>query len=54
MGCFGSGGRVQKLFGGILIYTNNFCFLSMAQLDSVIQIYFFLRTNGRGSEGRTH
>ena len=31
MGYFWGWGRVQKLFWGLLIQTNNFCFLSLAQ-----------------------
>ena len=44
--------EVQKLFWGLLMYTNNFCFLSIAQFRRYHPISFF-STEGR-RDGRTN
>ena len=46
-GLFCGEGEVQKLFWGLVIYTNNFCFLSMAQFGLYRTVLFFLRTEGQ-------
>ena len=37
--------RVRKIFRGLLIHTNNFCFLNIALFLLYLQFIFFLRTD---------
>ena len=50
-GLFLGWGKVRKIFRGLLIHTNNFCFLNIALFLLYLQFIFF-STDGR-SDGRT-
>ena len=51
MGFFGDRGRVQKLFLGLLIYTNNFCFKSIALFILYHIVLDLCGGGGCGSKG---
>ena len=44
--------KVRKTFRGLLIHTNNFCFMNIALFLLYLQSSFFLRTDGQ-TGGRT-
>ena len=48
MGYFWGLGRVQKLFRSVLLYTNNFCFVSIAVflLSHALYIFSSLASSG--------
>ena len=46
MDYFLAGDKVRKIFWGLLIHTNNFCFLNIALFLLYLQFTFFPRRDG--------
>ena len=44
--------KVRNIFRGLLIHTNNFCFLNIALFLLYLQFIFFLRAEGQ-TDGQT-
>ena len=52
---FWAGDKVRKIFRGLLIHTNNFCFLNIALFLLYLQFKFFPRRDGwtdMGTDGQ--